>query len=216
MVRSGSSIAGLDRWRLGLLGAVGPQVEHRQLHQPAEAQPAEQPGAVADLGGLAHPDRHPLVVRPVRRAARARGSRPRRRCGSPRRAPLVVGDLVVVPGRDEGGLGVQAPAGRGPACTARGGAGSPARLTISCAGSWRRMSRVALAVAVLAGAVLVDVVAQVQHGVEVVAVGQVPVRRRTSRPAGWRRRPRPKRIVAVVGLLARGRAGAAGAAGLAA
>jgi hypothetical protein len=41
------------------------------------------------------------------------------------------------------------------------------------------------AVAVVAVAVLVDVVAEVQHEVEVVAVGEVPVGREVARRCSW-------------------------------
>ena len=180
MVRDGVADLGVGmgcrRRGLGdLLAAVGAQVEHAQLGEPAEPQPAEQPRPVAQVGRPRHPDRQPLVVRPVGAGAAAQvvalgpGLVVLRAA-----APLVVGDLVVVPGDDPGVAGVQVLQ-----VAVALVLGVPAAVVGQAHHLPRRVVRpdvlVVGAVAVLAGGVLVEVVAQAQHGVQVVARREVAV-----------------------------------------
>ena len=165
---------------LDLLRPVGAQVEHADLGELAELQPAEEPVAVAQLRRTVHPHRHPLVERAV-------GARPAPQVvalvglvvlgAAP---PLVVGDLVVVPGDDPGELRVR---------VLEVGVGLVLRVALPVVGEGHHLPRrvvrpdvhLALAVAVLPGGVLVEVVAEVQHRVQVVAGGQAAV---GAEPAG--------------------------------
>ena len=157
-----------------LLVTVGAQVEHADLDEGAVLEAAVELAAVTQPRGAGHPRRHPLVVRLV-----AGGPAPEpvalgRRVVLGSALPGVVGGLVVVPGDDEGHLGVQALEVhvalvlRVPLAVVREGEDLVGGLVPPDVG-------VALAVAVLARTVLVDVVAHVQHRVQVGAVREVAV-----------------------------------------
>ena len=168
-----------------LLAAVGAQVEHAELGQGAEPEPAEQPAAVPDPDAAVEPRGHPLVVRPVRAGAaglEAALAAVAVAGGVVLGAvlPRVVGDLVVVPGDDPRVLRVgvlQVRVGlvlRVPLPVVRQRDHLVGGLVLADV-------LVVRAVAVLAGAVLVEVVAQVHHRVQVVARGQTAV---GAEPAG--------------------------------
>ena len=160
---------------LGLLGPVGAQVEHGQLREGAEPEPAVERGAVAEVDGVAHPDRHPLVVGA---AGPGLALEPVALGGGlvvlGAGAVGVVGGLVVVPGDDERGRGVQ----RLEVVVAL-----VLRVPLPVVGQRDDLVRrhvpahvlVVVAGAVLARGVLVEVVAEVDHRVEVVAPREVPV-----------------------------------------
>ncbi len=198
---------------LDLLVAVGAQVEHADLGQLPELQPPEEPGAVAEVGGAVHPDRHPLVVRAVGAGAAAQVVALVLLVVLPALLPLVVGDLVVVPGDDPGELGVR---------VLEVGVGLVLRVPLPVVGEADHLAGrdvrpdvlVGLAVAVLAGRVLVEVVTEVQDRVQVVAgrdaaVGAEPA----GLPVGAGDDPEPE--VVGDGVPGGRGAGTAGAAGLA-
>ena len=163
------------------------------------------------VGGAAHPDRHPLVVRTVRPLLPGEVVALLRLVVLRALAPLVVGDLVVVPGHDERVLRVQ---------VLQVGVALVLRVPLPVVGQRDHLARrlvladvdLVEAVAVLAGGVLVEVVAEVDHRVEVVALGQVPVGRE---PAGLQvgARDDAEPEVAGGGVVRRGGAGAADPAG---
>ena len=183
MVRPGSSIAGSSS--ADPLAAIAPQVQHRQVDELPELQPPVDLRPVAWHRGARDPHRHPLVVRLLRCCAHD-GVRP-----LPRRLVLVravrpapVRDLVVVPRDDERHGGVQ---------RLEVGVGlvlrMPAAIVVQAHDLVRRIVPadvlVEVAVRVLAGLVLVQVVPEVDHRVEVAALGKVPVGAEPARPASW-------------------------------
>ena len=165
-----------------LLGAEGAQVQQGQVGELAEAQPAV--GGARDRRA----DRHPLevgllggrlAVRPGALGAlgvvvRAAG-------------PGVVGELVVVPDRDDRRLVVQGLQIRVGLVLAVPGAVVGERDDL-VGGRVRADDRAAGRV--LAGLVLVDVVAEVQPGVQVATGREMAVRGEVAAPPSWRRRPR--------------------------
>ncbi len=159
-----------------LLAAVAAQVEHGQVGEPAELQVAVDLHAVAGDSRAGEPDGHPLVVGGARDGL----------AGGPvalvglvvlgAAGPGVVRGLVVVPGgdpRDGSVEGLQV------------GVGLVLRVALPVVGQAHHLvarlvgadDAVRLAVGVLPRAVLVDVVAHVQHRVEVAAGGEVAVGR---------------------------------------
>ncbi len=185
MLRSGVADLGLERrhgrrqGRVDLLVAIGAQVEHADLGKGAEGEATVEPGTVTQRGRGVHAHRHPLVVGPVGAGAAlevvalpglaAAG-------GVVLRAvlPLVVGDLVVVPRDDPGVLRVQ---------VLQVGVALVLGVPLPVVGQRHHLvGRLVLAdvdvvgaVAVLAGAVLVEVVAEVEHRVQVVALGEAAI-----------------------------------------
>ncbi len=156
-------------------GAVAAQVEHRELGEPAEREPAVDLRAVPEPGRAAQPHGHPLVVGAVGRGPTGRPGALRGGVVVLRALePGVVGRLVVVPRADErdGAVqGLQVRVGlveRVPTAVVRERHDLVRRVGLA-------HDDVLLAHGVLAGAVLVDVVAEVQDDVDLllreVAVG---------------------------------------------
>ncbi len=212
IVRCGvADLAGGERRRGSggedLLVAVGAEVEHRDLGQLAERQPPEEPGAVAEVGGAVHPQRHPLVVRAVGAGAPLPVVTLALVVVLGAVAPLVVGDLVVVPRDDPRVLRVQVLQVR---------VGLVLRVPAAVVGDRHHLARrvvgpdvlVALPHPVLTRGVLVEVVAEVEHGVEVVAPREVAVRRE---PAGLQVGARDDAEPEVAGRRAAARRGAGAA-----
>ena len=188
MVRLGSLSSRVGLGRRGgavcstCFDAVAAQVEHAQLGELAEPEPAEQPVAVAELGGAVHPGRAS-----TRRRRGGRG--PCAPCSRPRRsrvwfsAPLLHWSLVT-------SWSSQVMIHGYFACgVLEVGVGLVLRVPLPVVGERDHLVGglvrpdvdVVLAVAVLAGAVLVEVVAEVEHGVQVVARGEAAV---GAEPAG--------------------------------
>ena len=182
-----------------LLAAVLPGLEDGQLGQVAEAKRRKNcvPGVRLGLPGRRARGSASTPGRPGRPAARRARKSPSARtpAGSPgpgvrgvgvvlllvvlRTGGVgVVGDLVVVEDHDPRVARRARPAGRGRSCRARAASGTPARVSISVAGLRGRARRRAAAPGrsrSSAVAVLVEVVAEVQDQVEVVAGGQAAV-----------------------------------------
>ena len=169
----------------GLLRPVRAQVQHGQFGQVAEAY------APVDVPVVGQPDRHPLAVGAVRGGGpRGVGALGGRVVVLGAAGPGVVGHLVVVPGdhpRHQGVQGLEV------------GVGLVLGVPDPVVGQGEdlvrglgRADRVA-PVGELAGAVLVDVVAEVHDETDVVALGQVPVRAEVAGlPVAARDHPEPQ------------------------
>ncbi len=174
------------------LAAIAPEIEHRQVDQLAELQPPVDLPPVPRHRRARDPHRHPLVVRPLGRA-HPLGVRPLPRLVLVRSmCPAAVGDLVVVPRGDERHRSVQ---------RLEVAVGLVLRVPAAVVAQADDLARrvvpahvlVAVAVRVLAGLVLIQVVAEVDHGVEVSPLGEVPVRVEPARlPVGARHDPEPQ------------------------